>query len=63
MAKRARKHSPAAIRNRLDKCRAEMKKHGIGAYLITNRPDQIYLTGFDGEDGAGRINLEKVVTP
>lgn len=60
MAKRARKQPPAAIRNRLDKCRAEMKKHGISAYLITNRPDQIYLTGFDGEDGAAIITPQDV---
>ncbi len=43
------------IQQRLDRCRAEMSRHKISAYLITNRFDQIYLTGFNGEDGAAII--------
>jgi Xaa-Pro aminopeptidase len=56
---------PAAyILKRLANCRQAMKRHGISAYLITNRADQIYLTGFDGEDGACviRPNDVQVIT-
>lgn len=50
---RSRVAKPAdTIRERLAQCRAQLAKHKVSAYLITNRVDQIYLTGFDGEDGA-----------
>jgi len=45
------------IEQRLKRCREHMRRSGVRGYLITNRMDQIYLTGFDGEDGA------VVVTP
>ncbi len=37
-----------------------MRRARISAYFITNRVDQIYLTGFDGEDGACLITARDV---
>lgn len=37
-----------------------MARGRLSAYLITNPIDQIYLTGFTGEDGAAVITAEKV---
>lgn len=48
------------IQERLRRCRAEMARKKVSAYLITNHVDQIYLTGFDGEDGAAIITPSSV---
>ena len=48
------------IRNRLTKCRRAMRKHRIRAYLVTNRVDHFYLTGFHGEDSAVLITPRDV---
>jgi len=40
------------IKSRLSVCRRAMKKHGIGAFLVTNPMDYFYLGGFTGEDSA-----------
>ena len=48
------------IQERLRRCRAEMARKNVSAYLVTNRVDQIYLTGFDGEDGAAIITPSSV---
>ncbi len=37
-----------------------MAKGRLSAYLITNRIDQIYLTGFTGEDGAAVVTADRV---
>ncbi len=37
-----------------------MKRAQIPALLITNRPDQIYMTGFSGEDGGVLITSREV---
>ncbi len=56
-----RKIKPALhIQNRLSRCRRMMAQHKVPAYLITNRMDQIYLTGFVGEDGAVLITPKDV---
>ena len=55
-----RRKPPKTVQGRLSRCRAHMKRRGISAYLITNRPDQVYLTGFDGEDGAAIITSGSV---
>lgn len=49
------------IAERLRGCRAAMARERIPAYLITQRSDQIYLTGFNGEDGAVLITPREVV--
>jgi Xaa-Pro aminopeptidase len=37
-----------------------MRRARLGALLVTNRADQYYLTGFDGEDGAALITPRDV---
>jgi len=60
MVKRKKPAPSAVIQKRLQRCRQLMKKAKNSACLITNRVDQIYLTGFDGEDGAALITLRDV---
>lgn len=60
MPRQRSRKPPAVIAQRLGRLRAAMKKHSITAYLITNRNDQIYLTGFDGEDGAALVTSKQV---
>jgi len=55
MSKQKKAIPSLTIQERLDCCRAELRRRSIPAYLITSRMDQIYLTGFDGEDGAAVI--------
>lgn len=52
MSKRRIPLPPPVIAERLKACRARILKKSVSGYLITNRVDQFYLTGFDGEDGA-----------
>ena len=42
---------PAPYNDRVRRVRAEMARRGIDGYLIQNRMDQFWLTGFTGEDG------------
>ena len=42
----------ALVAGRLSRCRVEMKRNKVGAYLITNPSDYFYLLGFTGEDSA-----------
>jgi Xaa-Pro aminopeptidase len=60
MTRRTKKRIPKHIAARLEKCRKQMAKARLSAYLITNPVDQIYLTGFTGEDGAAVITADKV---
>lgn len=50
----------AVIRKRIERCRKAMSAAGVSAYLITNRPDHYYLTGFSGEDSAVLITSKAV---
>jgi Xaa-Pro aminopeptidase len=50
----------AEVKTRLLKCRREMKKHRVAAYLVSSRNDHRYLTGFDGEDSAVLITPREV---
>jgi Xaa-Pro aminopeptidase len=50
-----RKSNPAPSADhaeRLRVCRASIQRRKLSGYLVTNRMDQFYLTGFAGEDGA-----------
>ena len=51
---------PSIIAERLAACRAKIQQKSVDGYLITNRVDQFYLTGFDGEDGAVLILPRRV---
>lgn len=42
---------PAPYADRLDRLRAEMTRRKLDGYLIVNRTDQFWLTGFTGEVG------------
>ncbi|MGD2110578.1 MAG: aminopeptidase P family protein [Phycisphaerae bacterium] len=42
----------AVIVDRLARCRREMKKRRVKAYLVSNPQDYFYLIGFTGEDSA-----------
>jgi Xaa-Pro aminopeptidase len=57
--KQATKPDPI-IADRLRTFRREMKKQKIDAYLISNRMDHYYLTGFTGEDSAVLITARDV---
>lgn len=48
------------IAARLTRCRRRMKKRRIKAYLVTDRADYFYLTGFTGEDSAVLITPRDV---
>ena len=59
--KRTSRRGPSpVIKERLAACRGRMKKAGLSAFLVTNRPDQVYLTGFTGEDGGALITTKDV---
>ena len=60
LAKHRNKQPPEHLAARLKTCRAGMEAKALDGYLVTARPDQYYLTGFDGEDGAALI-LPRVV--
>ncbi len=51
---------PPVIGQRLEACRARIRKKSVCGYLVTNRVDQFYLTGFDGEDGAALVLPDRV---
>ncbi|UCC31366.1 MAG: aminopeptidase P family protein [Phycisphaerales bacterium] len=57
--KRTPRPSPV-IADRLTRCRRQMKKRRVGAYLVTNPVDYFYLTGFTGEDSAVLIAPRQV---
>ncbi|GMU21938.1 MAG: putative cytoplasmic peptidase PepQ [Phycisphaerae bacterium] len=61
MSKRSAPAGPSpSIARRLDACREKIQQKGVSGYLVTNRVDQFYLTGFNGEDGAALILPERV---
>ncbi len=51
---------PPAIRDRLRACRLRIQQNRLDGYLVTERADQFYFTGFDGEDGAALILRDRV---
>ncbi len=60
MAKKKTRGPSLLTKSRLSQCRRRMRKAGVGAYLVSNRRDYYYLTGFTGEDSAVLIQDKKV---
>lgn len=52
---------PAPHRERVDRLRAEMQRRKLDGYLVQNRMDQYWLTGFTGEDGFVLVTARQVV--
>ena len=52
MAKPKKRGPSPVIAGRIARCRRQMKKHKLGAYLVTKPMDYFYLAGFTGEDSA-----------
>lgn len=61
MKRKARTRWPAHLTERLRRCREVMAKKRLDAYLTTNRMDQLYLTGFAGEDGGVLVTSRSAV--
>ncbi len=57
---RARQRPSKSTELRLARCREQLRRWRLPGYLLTNRTDQIYLTGFTGEDGAALITPRRV---
>lgn len=51
---------PVHLDHRLRAIRTRIQRKALDGYLVTSPLDQFYLTGFDGEDGAALILLNKV---
>jgi Xaa-Pro aminopeptidase len=61
MAKNKGKSRPSPIiAKRIGRCRRAMKKHRIGAFLVSKPTDYFYLTGFTGEDSAILVTPREV---
>jgi Xaa-Pro aminopeptidase len=61
MAKKQPNHKlNGKIRQRLNVVRKTLAQHEVPAYLVTNRMDGLYLTGFTGEDSAVLITARAV---
>lgn len=56
----SREAPSAEIRRRLRICRQTLRRHKVAAYLVTNRADHYYLTGFSGEDSALLVTAREV---
>jgi len=52
---------PAPYRDRVARLRAEMAPRKLDGYLVQNRMDQYWLTGFTGEDGFVLVTARAVV--
>lgn len=52
---------PAPYAGRLERLRTELARRRLDAYLIQNRMDQYWLTGFTGEDGFVLVTPRAVV--
>lgn len=55
-----RRELSALVAARLETCRLKIQQKPVQGYLVTNPVDQLYLTGFDGEDGASLILPKQV---
>ncbi|MCG3126361.1 MAG: Aminopeptidase YpdF [Phycisphaerae bacterium] len=53
--------APAPYADRIERLRAACRQRKLDGYLLLNRMDQIWLTGFTGEDGAVLVNERHVV--
>ncbi|MFQ5413833.1 MAG: M24 family metallopeptidase [Phycisphaerae bacterium] len=60
MGNASTKRPSAVIAARLARCRRDMRRHGVGAYLVTRLRDAFYLTGFTGEDSAVLVTSRSV---
>jgi len=60
LASRHSSRPPSTIARRLSACRKNIQQKRLDGYLVTNRSDQFYLTGFDGEDGAILVLSKRV---
>lgn len=61
MARAKRKTTiPRTYARRIEQARHQMARKRLPAYLITNRMDHYYLTGFTGEDSAVLLTPKKV---
>lgn len=61
MAKKQSKKVPSPYKSRLADFRERMAEHEVDGYLIQDRMDQYWLTGFTGEDGFVLITSRAVV--
>jgi Xaa-Pro aminopeptidase len=52
---------PMPYQDRIARLRALMEKRGLDGYLVKNRMDQFWLTGFTGEDGYVLVTGKKAV--
>jgi len=52
---------PEPYATRIANVRADMKSRKLDAYLVENRMDQYWLTGFTGEDGAVLLTQRQVI--
>ena len=55
------KRIPAPYDDRLARLRSAMARRKLDAYLVYNRHDQFWLTGFSGEDGAVLVTSRSCV--
>ncbi|HSW43956.1 MAG TPA: aminopeptidase P family N-terminal domain-containing protein, partial [Phycisphaerae bacterium] len=60
MPKAGLRPMPPAIHDRLRACRSRIQAKSLDGYLVTDRSDQFYFTGFDGDDGAVLILRDRV---
>jgi Xaa-Pro aminopeptidase len=60
MAARINSGPPAEIKERITRCRRQMKKVGAGAFLVSNPRDFFYLTGFSGDESAVMVTPRDV---
>ena len=61
MARATKKRTiPKVYADRIQRARARMAAKKLPAYLITNRMDHYYLTGFTGEDSAVLLTAKRV---
>ncbi len=51
---------PAEIQQRLGPVRAFLERRRLDGFLITSRTDQVYQTGFNGEDGMALVTPRQV---
>lgn len=51
---------PQPFATRIEQLRAELVRHDLDGYYIPNRMNQIWLTGFTGEDGATLLTARNV---
>lgn len=53
--------APAPFADRIERLRAACRQRKLDGYLSLNRMDQVWLTGFTGEDGAVLVTERQVV--